>query len=88
MNKGNITAINDASTKSPHQQVGFQLDLPVLDLILETKAEVEALSAQAGLKIMRYFLEQEIESHCGPHGEQKAYRHGTQSTVEARRSVL
>lgn len=78
MNKGNITPMIDASTKSPHQQVGFQLDLPVLELILQTKAEIEALSAQAGLKIMRHFLEQEIESHCGPHGEQKAYRHGSQ----------
>lgn len=78
MNKGNITPIIDASTKSQQQQVGMQLDLPVLELILETKAEIEALGAQAGLKIMRHFLDQEIESYCGRHGQQQAYRHGHQ----------
>lgn len=78
MNKRNITSIIDASTKSQAPQVAFQLDLPVLDLILQTKAEIEALSARAGLKIIRHFLDQEIENQCGPHGEQKAYRHGSQ----------
>jgi putative transposase len=39
---------------------------------------VEALSAQAGLKIIHHFLEEEIAQRCGPHGQQSAYRHGHQ----------
>jgi hypothetical protein len=50
----------------------------MLDVILQTKAEVEALSAQAGLKIIHLFLEQEIEQRWGRHGQQNAYQHGTQ----------
>jgi len=58
--------------------VSLQLDLPVLELIVQTKAEIEALSAQAGLKIIHHFLEEEIRQRCGPHGQQSAYRHGSQ----------
>lgn len=79
MKKENISPLVDASTKSHHQPVHFEFDLPILELILDTKAEIEALSAQAGLKIMRHFLNQEIENHCGAHGQQKAYRHGSQA---------
>jgi len=43
-----------------------------------TKAEIEALSAQAGLAIIRRVLEEEIAQHCGSHGRQSAYRHGHQ----------
>jgi transposase-like protein len=76
MNKQNISALAEASTKFNVNRVNFQLDLPVLELILQTKAEVEALSAQAGLKIIHHFLEEEIQQRCGPHGQQRAYRHG------------
>jgi len=76
MNKQNISALAEASTKFNVHRVNFQLDLPVLELILQTKAEVEALSAQAGLKIIHHFLEEEIQQRCGPHGQQRAYRHG------------
>ena len=76
MNKQNISALAEASTKFNLHRVNFQLDLPVLELILQTKAEVEALSAQAGLKIIHHFLEEEIQQRCGPHGQQRAYRHG------------
>ncbi len=58
--------------------MNFQFDLPILEMILETKAELEALSAQAGLKIIHHFLEEEIQQRCGPHGQQSAYRHGRQ----------
>jgi len=50
----------------------------MLEVILQTKAEVEALSAQVGLKIIHHFLEEEIDQRCGTHGQQNAYRHGSQ----------
>lgn len=78
MKEQNTRPLEEASTKLTSQQIDLQLDLPVLELILETKAEIEAFSAQAGLKIVRCLLEQEIDSHCGPHGQQVAFRHGSQ----------
>jgi putative transposase len=78
MKKQNMSPLAEASTKCDLNPVNFQLDLPMLDLILQTKAEIEALSAQAGLKIIQHFLEEEIQQRCGPHGQQSAYRHGQQ----------
>jgi hypothetical protein len=66
--------------------------LPRLEVILNTQAEIEALSAQVGLKIVAHFLQQEIEHCCGPWGQQTwlpkprrrqtAYRHGQQRGLE------
>jgi len=78
MNKKNLSPLAEASTKFNLQAARLQIELPMLEVILQTKAEVEALSAQAGLKIIHHFLEQEIEQRCGQHGQQSAYRHGTQ----------
>lgn len=78
MKQRNNSLLAEASTKFNVNPVSFQFDLPMLAMILETKAEIEALSAQAGLKIIHHFLEQEIEQHCGRHGQQNAYRHGQQ----------
>jgi putative transposase len=78
MKKQNTSPLAEASTKLNLNPVNFQFDLPMLEMILQTKAEIEALSAQAGLKIIHHFLEQEIEQHCGSHGQQNAYRHGQQ----------
>lgn len=50
----------------------------MLDLILEMKHDIEAVSAQLGLKIMHRYMDQEIERRCGPWGAQTHYRHGTQ----------
>jgi putative transposase len=78
MKKQNTSPLAEASTKFNVNPVNFQLDLPLLEMIVQTKAEIEALSAQAGLKIIHHFLEQEIQQHCGNHGQQNAYRHGQQ----------
>jgi putative transposase len=51
----------------------------MLDLILEMKHDIEAVSAELGLKIMARYMDQEIERRCGPWGEQSHYRHGAQS---------
>lgn len=78
MKKQNISPRAEASGKFNLEAARLQIDLPMLEVILQTKAEVEALSAQAGLKIIHHFLEQEIQQCCGVHGRQNAYRHGTQ----------
>lgn len=78
MKQPNLSPLAEASTKCNLQAARLQIDLPMLEVILQTKAEVEALSAQAGLKIIHHFLEQEIDQRCGPHGQQRAYRHGQQ----------
>jgi putative transposase len=78
MKKQNISPLAEASTKFTLNPVPFQLDLPLLEVILQTRAEIEALSAQVGLKIIHHFLEEEIQQRCGPHGQQSAYRHGQQ----------
>ena len=59
MKKQNNSSPTEASTKSKPQAVSVQFDLPFLELILETKAEIEALSAKAGLEIVRRVLEEE-----------------------------
>lgn len=79
MKRQNNSSLTQASTKSTCQPVSVQFDLPLLELILETKAEIEALSAKAGLEIIRRVLEEEIQEHCGRHGSQDAYRHGIQA---------
>jgi len=90
MKKQNISPLAEASPKFNVNPVNFQFDLPLLEMILQTKAEIEALSAQAGLKIIHHFLEEEIQQRCGAHGEQVAYRHGTQPgyVVYAGRKVV
>ena len=50
----------------------------MLDLILEMKHDIEAVSAELGLKIMHRYMDQEIQRRCGPWGEQSHYRHGAQ----------
>ena len=78
MKQQDISPLAEASAKFNVNPVNFQLDLPMLEIILQSKAEVEALSAQAGLKIIHHFLEEEIQQRCGPHGQQCAYWHGQQ----------
>ena len=73
MKKQNISPLAEASTKFNLHPVNFQFDLPMVEIIMETKAEIEALSAQAGLKIIHHFLEEEIQQRCGSHGQQNAY---------------
>lgn len=78
MKQPNTSPLAEASIKFNVNPVHLQFDLPMLEIILQTKAEIEALSARAGLKIIHHFLEEEITQRCGPHGQQVAYRHGAQ----------
>lgn len=70
--------------------MNFRCDLPVLEMSLATKAEIEALSARAGLKSIPPFLAEEIPRRRGPHGQQRACRHGQQPgyIVSAGRKVF
>jgi len=81
MKQQNLSPLAEASTQFNLNPVNF--DLPLLEMIIETKAEIEALSAQAGLKIIHHFLEEEIQQRCGPHGQQSAFR-PTRSCCRAR----
>jgi putative transposase len=78
MKKQNISPLAEASTKLNLEAARLQIELPMLEVILQTKAEIEALSAQVGLNIIHGFLDQEIQQRCGPHGQQSACRHGRQ----------
>jgi transposase-like protein len=78
MKKQNLNLLAEASTKLNLEAARLQIELPMLEVILQTKTEIEALSAQAGLKIIDCLLEQEIDERCGPHGQQSACRHGRQ----------
>src|SRR5947207_3379796 len=60
MKEEDNSPLAEASAKFKVNPVNFQFDLPMLEMMLQTKAEVEALSAQAGLKIIHHFLEEEI----------------------------
>jgi putative transposase len=77
MNKKNTNLLACASAKSP-ESAALEEHLPMLDLILEMKQEIEAVSADLGLKIMHCYMEQEIERRCGPWGEQSHHRYGTE----------
>lgn len=76
MKEQNKSTLALASTKSTPPSV--QIQLPILEVLLQTKAEIEAFTAQAGLKIIRAVLDAEIDERCGEHGKQTAYRHGQQ----------
>jgi putative transposase len=75
MKEQNKSALAQASTKSTES---IQIELPLLEVLLQTKAQIEAFTAQAGLKIIRAVLDAEIDERCGEHGKQTAYRHGAQ----------
>jgi putative transposase len=77
MKRTNTKLLARASTKSD-QALILEQCLPTLRLVQEIKPEIEAFSAQVGLKIMYRCMEEEIERRCGPWGEQTHYRHGSQ----------
>ena len=78
MNRKNTNLLAEASHKSIKPQA-LEECLPMLDLILEMKHSIEALSTEVGLRIMRRYMDQEVEQRCGPWGQQTHYRHGSQS---------
>jgi putative transposase len=78
MTKDKCSLLGEASTKSNDSEPTVQLSLPALELILQTKQQIEMLSAQAGLTIIQSLMEQEIRERCGTWGTQDAVRHGKQ----------
>ena len=78
MKRKNRNLLAQASLKSS-EPVGLEEPLPLLDLILGMKHDLEAVRAELGLKIMARYMDQEIERRCGPWGEQSHYRHGAQN---------
>lgn len=78
MKKGNNERLVQSSTKSDPQPFSIRLEGRLLDMILNTRTELDHLIAQVGLQVIRGVLDQEIAARCGDHGQQKAYRHGSQ----------
>lgn len=76
MTKDKRSILGEASVKVDRSRLTVQLPLPALELILRTKEQSEALSAQAGLTIIQRLMEEEIQERCGTWGGQRAHRHG------------
>jgi putative transposase len=77
MKKPNRSLLAQASTKSA-EPLRLEETLPLLDLLLECRQEIEAVTMDLGLKIMSRYMEAEILRRQGPWGKQALYRHGRQ----------
>lgn len=77
MKTKNTNLLAQASAKSS-ETLRLEETLPLLDVILDLKQDIEAVTAEVGLKIMHRYMEQELERRCGRWGEQTHHRHGTQ----------
>jgi transposase-like protein len=77
MKKPNRSLLAQASTKSA-ERLPLEETLPLLDLLLECRQEIEAVTMDLGLKIMSRYMEAEIARRQGPWGKQTHHRHGRQ----------
>lgn len=77
MKKQDRSLLAEASAKSP-EGLRMEETLPMLDLLLECRQEIEALTVNIGLKILRRYMEAEIVQRQGRWGQRTQYRHGTQ----------
>jgi putative transposase len=78
MKKANTKVLVQSSPKSNSQDFSIRLDRPIVDMILNTRTELDRLIAQVGLQVIQSVLDQEIATVCGTRGQQQAYRHGSQ----------
>jgi transposase-like protein len=78
MKEANNELLAQSSPKSGAHTFSVRLEGPLLDMILNTRTELDGLIAQVGLQVIRGVLDQEIATQCGTRGQQKAYRHGSQ----------
>jgi transposase-like protein len=60
------------------QLLDLQAELPMEELVAGLRYDIEAFSAQVGLKIIQGVLEEEVSRKTGRWGSQVAHRHGTQ----------
>lgn len=79
MKKGNNELLDQSSPKSDNRTFSVRLEGPIVNMILNTRTELDSLIAQVGLQVIRGVLDQEIGTLCGTRGQQQAYRHGCQS---------
>lgn len=74
-----LLASASAKLNPQHQpHLSLQAALPAADLLASLPAQIEALSDQLGLTIIRAVLEHEVEQKLGRWGQQPAHRHGHQ----------
>jgi len=68
----------NVSTIQNSERLSLQVDLPMAELLAGARADIEALSAQIGLSILRAVMEREVQLKVGEWGRQRLYRHGSQ----------
>ncbi len=56
----------------------LEINVSMDQLLGEVAVEIEAFSAQIGLRIMHAVMEHEVGTIVGPWGRQRAWRHGSQ----------
>jgi transposase-like protein len=78
MKTRNNEALVQSSPKSANHTFSVRLEEPLLQMILNTRTELDGLIAHIGLQVIRAALDQEIADCCGTRGQQQAYRHGSQ----------
>ena len=66
------------SATEKNQTLTLKLELPMTELIDGVREDIEAISAQLGLTILKAVMQHEIQAQVGAWGEQRAYRHGQQ----------
>lgn len=72
------TVFNQASHKK-NQLLSLECELPMTELIAGMRDDIEAFSAELGMKLIESVMDQEIQTRLGAHGQQHYHRHGRQS---------
>ena len=78
MRKYQRTVKQNTEKKLNRELMQIQTELPMEELLSGIRNDIEAFSAEVGLKIIEGVMEQEINRKTGPWGKQCAWRHGHQ----------
>src|SRR5678816_4907186 len=79
MRKYQRTVKQNTEKKLDRELMEVQAELPMEELLAGIRNDIEAFSAEVGLKIIEGVMEQELNRKTGPWGKQCAWRHGHQT---------
>src|SRR5207302_3033441 len=71
-----------------HQVDSAQRHLPLVDLLVDTRAELMELAVASGLKVLQTMLEADRTAICGPRYEHQAERAASRAGTVASEVVL
>lgn len=77
--KDNYTSQLARSSSKSKQTLALECQLPMAEWIAGMRDDIEAFSAELGLRVIRAVMEEEIANRLGHRGQQSHYRHGRQS---------